>query len=1319
MKNIRLVGVLVVMIFVGLVCDGQVITTVAGNGYASFGGDDGPATAARLFGPDGLALDKRGNLFIVDQQNFRIRKVSSTGIITEVAGNGLEGTSGDGGQATDAELGGYIHIAVDTAGNLLISDGQSKIRKINSSGIIYTMAGTTGVGFGGDGGPATAASFHNPYGIAVDKSNNVYIADALNERIRKINAAGIVSTIAGTGYRDSIGHGGFSGDGGYATDAELYWPMEVAFDYAGNIYFTDGGNGRVRKIDTAGIISTIGGGGSLYARSGESATSVLLFNVACLAVDSSGNVFMSNYYGVNEIDTSGYIINIVSGYGFGGDGGLASAALVAQPTSLVCDRNGNLYISDRLNNRVRRIDTSGIINTVAGGGLSGFGDGGAATAAELYFPSGIALDTIGNLFVADWGNNRIRKINNAGIITTIAGTNYSGFSGDGGAATAAELKNPRGVAIDKNGNIFIADSDNGRIRKINTSGIISTVGGATGAYLYEDGAAATDVEIGIPFLICVDRIGNIYFSDYARVLKIDTSGIINTYAGGDSIGFSGDGGPATDARFNYYINGLAVDGVGNLYIADSYNNRIRKVDASGYISTFAGTGSATGHTGDGGAATDAELNGPSDVAVDLLGNVFIADFYNSCIREVTTDGIIHTIAGNDTAGFRGDGGPATMAEMTPSNVVVDAHLNKFLIDANRIRKISAGHVPAITISSAICVGVTSTLTDSVSGGIWSISNPSVATITPSTGIITGINAGAAMVYYNTINGVASRSITVTALPVAAAISGSTTICETTAAALSDTSVGGTWSSSSTSIATVGSTGIVTGVGTGIDTIKYSVTNSCGTAVAAHAITINPLPHARAITGVSSVCAGSAITLTDTASGGSWSSSGTGIATVSSTGVVSAVAAGSVTITYSVTNSCGTATAEHNVTVNPLAVAGTLHGAGTICEDSSVTLTVSSGAAGGTWTTSSAAVATVNSAGVVRGLTGGSATITYTVTNGCGSEYTTMGISVTPRPTVAAITGASSICPGLTETLRDGTAGGVWTSSSTAVATISSTGVVTAVGGGTSTISYTLTNSCGSTSATALVVVDPTPIVDSISGPSSVCSGSSLALTDASAGGTWSSTNTAIATVSASGLVYGVAAGVDTIKYTLAYYCGLAIASHLVTITPAAYAGTISGLDSICPGDTTTLFSTVPTGTWSSSNTAAATISSLGLVTGIATGTTNIVYAVTNSCGTVNAVYPFEVRSIYTCPEGIAYVNRASDLLTIFPNPNSGFFTLQLTSATTEEATLRITNLTGQVVKELKMMTNKPLDIELAQPAGVYLVSVASAGGKWMEKVVVE
>jgi trimeric autotransporter adhesin len=339
--------------------------------------------------------------------------------ITTIAGNGSSGHTGDGGTAVTASIGLSNGVATDNKGNIFICDGNSCVRKVNIAGIITNVAGNDTVGYSGDGGLATMAKLNRPTGLVIDSIGNIFIADRLNNRIRKINTNGIITTIAGNGAA------GFSGDGGPAILATLYGPHGISLDGYGNIYIADQGNSRVRKINGAGIITTVAGNG-------------------------------------------------VGGYT--GDGVAASSTAVSTPSYVVLDKTGNMYISDGTNDqRVRKVNTAGIISTFAGDGNAGFiGDGGPATAAEIY-QVGIAVDNRGNLYIADYFNNRIRKVDAAGVITTIAGNGVAGFGGDNGPAIDAQLFKPYDIAVDSSGAIYIADVYNKRIRRISSTVYINTV----------------------------------------------------------------------------------------------------------------------------------------------------------------------------------------------------------------------------------------------------------------------------------------------------------------------------------------------------------------------------------------------------------------------------------------------------------------------------------------------------------------------------------------------------------------------------------------------------------------------------------------------------------------------------------------------------------------------------------------------------------------------------------------------------------------------------------------------------------------------------
>ncbi len=347
---------------------GMFISTAAGNGSPGYSGDGGPATNASLNDPHGMMLDAAGNLFIADTSNNRIRKVGIDGNITTVAGNGTNGYSGDGGAATNASLNSPIGVVADASGNLFIADSlNSVIRKVDTNGLITTVAGNGTVGHSGDGSQATNASLYYTHGMAVDTAGNLFLSEGYNFDagfgfIRKVNTNGIITTVAGNGTNIYINYSGNVGDGGPATNAFLTQPYGLAVDGSGNLLIADAGQGndRVRKVNTNGIISTIAGTGNL---------------------------------------------------GFSGDNGAASNATLASPLGVTVDNFGNLFIADAGNSRIRKVSTNGIITTVAGGGRYNLGDGGMATNATLNVPIGVAVDAAGNLFIADSYNHRIRRVN--------------------------------------------------------------------------------------------------------------------------------------------------------------------------------------------------------------------------------------------------------------------------------------------------------------------------------------------------------------------------------------------------------------------------------------------------------------------------------------------------------------------------------------------------------------------------------------------------------------------------------------------------------------------------------------------------------------------------------------------------------------------------------------------------------------------------------------------------------------------------------------------------------------------------------------------
>ena len=553
-------------------------------GYA---GDGGPAINAQFNNPQGVAIDYLGNLYVADTGNNLIRIITPDGNINLFAGsipNGVpaSGWSGDGGSSIGAALQLPVGLAVDGAGNLYIADSANNaIREVTTNGIITTIAGLgpDAPGFSGDTAAATTANLNGPLDVAVDKNNNVYIADTNNANVRKITSDGNINTVAGS---TAIVSGvvtvkfGFSGDGSAATSAELAGPAGVAVDSSGNLYIATYADNRIRKIVPTGNISTFAGN---------------------------------------------------SGYGFAGDGGPATSSQLSAPRGICLDSAGNLYLADRWNNRIRKI-AGGSISTIAGNGLANFGgDNGAATSAQLSVPDGVAVDTAGNVYISDFLNNRVRMVSPAGVITTYAGNGNSGFSGDGGTATSAQLSQPAGLAVDAAGNLYIADSNNSVVRKVTPGGVISTVAGTGGSQGYSgDGAAATSAKMMAPFGVAVDSAGNLYIADfYGWIRKVTASaGAISTIAGNGSVGYTGDGGPATSAQF-YYPVSVALDLSGNVYVADSNNGAVRMI-SNGTISTVAGNGSAAAYMGDGGLASFAQFSQISGIAVDAQSNVYVSRY---------------------------------------------------------------------------------------------------------------------------------------------------------------------------------------------------------------------------------------------------------------------------------------------------------------------------------------------------------------------------------------------------------------------------------------------------------------------------------------------------------------------------------------------------------------------------------------------------------------------------------------------------------------------------------------------------------------------
>lgn len=601
------------------------ITTIAGGVGEGFSGDGGPATAAQLHAPQGLAVDPEGNLYIADTYNHRIRKVDPAGTITTIAGNGSQRSAGDGGPAIQAEFRYPVDVALDDTGNLYVAEAEgARIRRIDRGGRISTVAGTGDQGDSGDGGPAIQAQFTFALSIAVDASGNLYIADNTGSRVRRVDTAGTISTVAGNGEE------GLDGDGGPATAAKVT-PVAIAVAGAGGFFITSGS--RDRKVDAAGVITTVAGTGDR---------------------------------------------------GPSGDGGPAVNAQLTEVDAVAVGADGSVYLGDDFNHRIRRIDPAGIISTVAGSGPDYPGDGGPATRAYLSSPTFTYLDEAGRLYIADSGNHRIRRRDPDGTITSIAGNGARGFSGDGGPAVTAQLNSPLGVVVDAAGSLYIADTDNQRIRKVGTDGTITTIAGSGRREYSTDGIRATDADLATPIDLVVAGDGAILFTEAptSRIRRIDPAGILTTIAGIGEPGFSGDGGPATQARLAWPYALHVADGA--LFFTDDDNHRVRKITPDGVISTGVGTGVA-GFSGDGGPAAAAQLDKPRAVIVDGDGNLYVSDAGNHRVRKIDRAGVISTAAGSGAAGDLPDGPATGFRLQEPIGLAADPASMIYIADAGNDR----------------------------------------------------------------------------------------------------------------------------------------------------------------------------------------------------------------------------------------------------------------------------------------------------------------------------------------------------------------------------------------------------------------------------------------------------------------------------------------------------------------------------------------------------------------------------------------------------------------------------------------------------------
>jgi sugar lactone lactonase YvrE len=589
-------------------------------------------------------------VYVSDQGNDTIRKVTPAGVVTTLAGTaGVSGSANGTGPAAQFATPG--NVAVDTGGNVYVADQlNDTIRKITPAGVVTTLAGVAAVS-GHNDGAGTLAHFNNPYGIAVDGSGNVYVADTYNCTIREITPAGVVSTLAGT-------PGTIGSKDGTGAAAQFQYPTGVAVDGSGNVYVADVENDTIRKVTQGGVVTTIAGAVELTGFVNGAGTASEFDFPYDVAVDTNGNVYVADLYNftVRKITPGDVVSTLAGSPGEGYADGTGPAAQFWYPTDMALDGSGNLYVADNDNCTIRMVTPSGAVTTLAGTpGNVGNADGTGA-GAQFNYPYGVARDSAGNLYVSDQSGQTIRKITPGGVVTTLAGS--PGMSGDAnGTGSAATFYYPSGIAVDGSGNVYVSEERNFDIRKITPAGVVTTLAGTSGSIGSADGTGPA-AQFNLPAGIAIDGSGNLYVADYGNgtIRKVTPAGVVSTVAGKAGNQGSADGTGAA-AQFDA-PSGIAVDANGNLYVADEKNNTIRMITPAGVVTTLGGTPTVAGYSNGTGAA--ALFDQPFDVVVDGSGNIYVSDASNNVIRKGSLSGApqIQTQPSNE---YASPGGSATFS----------------------------------------------------------------------------------------------------------------------------------------------------------------------------------------------------------------------------------------------------------------------------------------------------------------------------------------------------------------------------------------------------------------------------------------------------------------------------------------------------------------------------------------------------------------------------------------------------------------------------------------------------------------------------------
>lgn len=668
------IGLLPVLVWSQTTYTPYTFTTLAGK--ASIGSADGSGEAARFWFPDDVAVDQAGNLFVADSDNHTIRKITPNGMVTTLAG--LAGVIGSlDGVGSAARFYHPEGITVDLFGNVYVADTDNQtIRKITPGGLVTTLAGIAGSN-GNMDGIGTAASFNYPSGVAMDGSGNLYVTETFNYDVRKITPAGAVTTFAGM-----AGSGGNAD--GVGSAARFSNPHGVATDAWGNIFVADSYNDRICKITPAGMVTTL--------RTADG-TAAYFYRPQKLGLDAAGNVYVSesSSHRVLQLTTAGNLTTFVN---LPPDLPLEDPASVPYADGVAVDALGNVFVADTGNSAIRKITPGGVLTSVAGFGPAFGSTDGIGSVARFYFPAGIATDASANLYVADAANHTIRRIAPGGMVTTLAG--LAGASGAiDGVGSAARFNSPAAVAVDSTGNVFVADAGNCTIREISAAGVVTTVAGLAGASGSVD-ATGSAARFYRPQSLAVDAANDVYVADFAilrspyairGIRKIAPDGAVTTLTWLPlTLGIL----PLPPSALS-----IAIDRAGILYAADYYSAVVWKIAPDGAAAILAGAAAYENTQSIDGLGDVARFAAPAGVAVDAPGNVYVTD--HQAVRRISPQGVVTTMAGAAEILGSANGAGSTVRFNAPSGIAVDNAGRLYVADTDNqtIRMGMAASAPVI------------------------------------------------------------------------------------------------------------------------------------------------------------------------------------------------------------------------------------------------------------------------------------------------------------------------------------------------------------------------------------------------------------------------------------------------------------------------------------------------------------------------------------------------------------------------------------------------------------------------------------------------